>query len=81
MDYGGKFCYCPECLKREKQYGTPCGAFFEFLAEISREIKKDYPLLKIATLAYRKEQTEIPPKGLLFPDNFVVIFAPIDDNI
>ena len=81
MDYGGKFCHCPECLKKEKQYGTPCGAFFEFLAEISSQITKFYPELKIATLAYRKEQTEIPPKNLIFPENFLVIFAPIDDNI
>ena len=81
MDYGGKFCYCPECLKKEKQYGTPCGAFFEFLAEISAGVQKDFPKLKIATLSYRKEQTEVPPNGLKFPDNFVTIFAPIDDNI
>ena len=81
MDYGGKFCYCPECLKKEQQYGTPCGAFFEFLAEISAGVQKDFPKLKIATLAYRKEQTEIPPNGLVFPDNFMTIFAPIDDNL
>lgn len=81
MDYGGKFCHCPECLKKEKQYGTPCGAFFEFLAEISAGVQKDFPKLKIATLAYRKEQTEVPPAGLKFPDNFVTIFAPIDDNL
>lgn len=81
MDYGGKFCYCPECLKKEQQYGTPCGAFFEFLAEISAGVQKDFPKLKIATLAYRKEQTEVPPNGLVFPDNFITIFAPIDDNV
>ena len=81
MDYGGKFCHCPECAKKEQQYGTPCGAFFEFLAEISAGVQKDFPKLKIATLGYRKEQTEIPPNGLIFPDNFVIIFAPIDDNV
>ena len=81
MDYGGKFCHCPECTKKEEQYGTPCGAFFEFLAEISAGVQKDFPKLKIATLGYRKEQTEIPPNGLIFPDNFVIIFAPIDDNV
>lgn len=81
MDYGGKFCYCPDCLAKEKKYGTPCGTFFEFLADISNQLKNDYPKLKIATLIYRKEQTEVPPQGLIFPENFVAIFAPIDDNV
>ena len=81
MDYGGKFCYCSECMAKEKKYGTPCGAFFEFLADISAKLKNDFPKLKIATLIYRKEQTEIPPSGLIFPENFVAIFAPIDDNV
>lgn len=81
MDYGGKFCYCPECLAKEKKYGTPCAAFFEFLADISSRLNPSFPKLKIATLIYRKEQTEVPPEGLIFPENFVAIFAPIDDNV
>ncbi len=81
MDYPGHFCCCPECTALEKKYGTPCGAFFEFLAELSSSVKKEMPKAKIASLLYRKEQTEKPPAGLVFPDNFIGIFAPIDDNI
>ncbi len=81
MDAPGRFCECSVCTKLAEKYQSPCGAFFEFLIELAAAVRKDIPQAKIATLLYRKDQTEKPPVGLKFPDNIVGIFAPIDDNI
>ena len=81
MDAPGRFCECSGCRKAAEKYKTPCGAFFEFLIELADAVRKDMPQAKIATLLYRKDQTEKPPVGLTFPENVAGIFAPIDDNI
>ena len=80
MDAPGKFCFCSGCKALEEKYRTPCGAFFEYLAELSLEVKKEIPGAMVATLLYRKEQTEKPPANLKMPENFLGIFAPVDAN-
>lgn len=80
-DVPGAFCRCPECKALEKQYETPAGAYYDYLPEMCEAVKRDYPEILISTLAYRKQQTENFPKGIVkFPDNFVCDFAPVDDN-
>ena len=39
-----------------------------------------FPNVYITTLAYRKAQSEVPPRNVMFPENFIVDFAPVDDN-
>ena len=81
MDAPGRFCECPDCRKAAEKYQTPCGTFWEFLIELANAVRKEMPQAKVATLLYRKDQTEKPPVDLKFPENLVGIFAPIDDNI
>lgn len=79
-DMGGAFCCCPECVALEKKYGCPGGPLFECLAEICNTFQEKYPDVTFSTLLYRREQTQKPPQGLVFPSNFEGVFAPINDN-
>lgn len=80
-DVPGPFCFCPECQALEKKYGTKAGPFIDYLPELCATVAKELPELKISTLAYRKEQSEVPPKGIAkMPDNWICDFAPVDDD-
>jgi len=80
-DSPGKFCHCPGCTALEKQYKTPCAAYFLYLIELANEVKEKFPENKISFLVYRKDQTQIPPAGIdRLPDNLIPVFAPIDDD-
>jgi hypothetical protein len=81
MDWPGKFCYCTGCQALEKKYQCDGGPLYDFLLEASKTAAK-YPGVYISTLAYRKKQSEFPPvmEGKL-PDNLIIIFAPIDDDV
>ena len=82
-DFARNLCCCPQCRALEKKYQCPGGPLFDFILEACEYLKKNHPGKGIYTLAYRKEQTEIPPTlaGGKFPDNFSLIFAPIDDDV
>ncbi len=80
-DTPGRFCHCANCLALEKKYGCIGGPLFDFLLEFCPVAERQYPGKLISTLVYRKDQTQKPPKSISkFPDNFVPVFAPIDDN-
>ncbi|OQA88662.1 MAG: hypothetical protein BWY31_00260 [Lentisphaerae bacterium ADurb.Bin242] len=80
-DVPGPFCFCPECQALEKKYGTKAGPFIDYLPELCAVVAKELPELKISTLAYRKGQSEVPPKGIAkMPDNWICDFAPVDDD-
>ena len=80
MDWTGAFCDCADCRALVQHEGTPGAPLFDYLVELGPQVKQRYPEASISTLAYRKEQSEIPPRTLRLPDNVVIIFAPIDDN-
>jgi hypothetical protein len=80
-DTPGRFCWCEACQALEKKYGTPGGPLLDLLLSYSPEAAKRYPDQKLLMLAYRKRQTELPPKKLeRLPDNVIPTFAPIDDD-
>ena len=80
-DVPGKFCFCKGCLALEKKYRTEAGPLIDFLLEFCPIAAEKYPGKWITALAYRKNQSEKPPAGIeKMPDNFVPVFAPIDDN-
>ena len=80
-DMPGPFCYCPECEALVKKYQTNGAPVFLFVKELAESVKKDFPNVLIHTFAYRKAQTEFPPVELVFPDNVVVNFCPLDDDM
>ena len=79
-DTPDRFCWCPDCLALEKKYGAIGGPLFDFFMEFCPVAAKKYPGKYITTLIYRKGQTQKPPKNVRFPENFMPVFAPIDDN-
>ena len=80
-DSPGRFCYCKECLAREKEYSCIGGPFFDYLLELSKIVKEKHPRNNICFLVYRKGQTQKPPANIRkLPDNLMPIFAPIDDD-
>lgn len=83
QDWPGAFCCCPECRKLERQYGCTAGPLLDFLRELCPKVKEKFPEVWISTLAYRKGQSEVPPvlpDGETMPENFLCVFAPIDDD-
>ncbi|MCC6579493.1 MAG: DUF4838 domain-containing protein [Phycisphaeraceae bacterium] len=80
MDVPKEFCECPRCQAMVQRDGTPGAPLFDYLVELCNVVKEKYPKAWISTLGYRQSQTQTPPKGRALPDNFAVVFAPIDKN-
>ena len=80
-DTPGEFCQCEGCKTLTAKYGTPAGPLVDFMLEFCPRAEKEHPGKIVMCLAYRKKQTQPPPKGIeRMPDNFMPDFAPIDDN-
>ncbi len=82
FDRPGKFCHCEACLALEQRYQTPGGPLFDYLIELCDVLNLEYPETRVKTLAYRRSQTQIPPRlleGETLPSNLIVAFAPIED--
>ena len=80
-DTPGRFCECPGCVALMEKYGSNAGPLVDVFLEFCPVAAKLYPHHRFMTLAYRKAQTQHPPKNLAaMPDNFVPDFAPIDDD-
>ncbi len=76
-DIAYKLCYCPDCTKLEKEYGTPGAVILLALADIASRNKD----ITFRTLAYQRSQTQHPPKKEInIPDNLIIIFAPINGD-
>jgi len=83
-DNPGKFCFCPACQELEKKYRSPGGPLFDYLIELCNQLKTDHPQIMISTLAYRRDQSQVPPalpEGQRLPDNLIVVFCPVSDSI
>ncbi len=81
-DVPGSLCHCPECKKLEERYGCIAGPLYEYLLECCPQVANVLPDIKISTLAYRKAQSEFPPKNIArMPDNWICDFAPVDDDM
>ena len=81
-DVGEKYCECPECVKLEEKYQSPGGAYFDYLIELSHRLKEREPTARLKGVAYRRIQSQNPPvlpDGVRFADNFIILFAPIED--
>lgn len=79
-DVPGRFCHCAKCKKLEQKYQAPCGPLIDYLIEAVPQITTVYPEAYVRTLAYRKDQSEIPPKVSKLPKHLIIVFAPIDSD-
>ena len=78
-----RFCHCGPCTELMDQYESPGGPLYDYLIELCEELETSKPEVRVATLAYRRDQTQIPPTlpaGETLPSNLVIDFAPIEDN-
>ncbi|HUT95309.1 MAG TPA: DUF4838 domain-containing protein [Thermoguttaceae bacterium] len=81
-DRPGRFCHCLDCIALEDRYGSPGGPLYDYLIELCATLQREHPATMVKTLAYRRSQTQIPPRlpaGEKLPDNLIVAFAPIED--
>ena len=80
-DTPGRFCSCAGCVALEEKYGTPAGPLLDITLEIAPEVAAAYPKIRLLLDAYRKAQTQSPPRHLdRLPSNVYVRLAPIDDD-
>ncbi len=80
-DWPGPFCFCEDCKQLEEKYGCTGGPLYDYILEACPEVAKELPDIRISTLAYRKAQSEAPPRGIdKMPDNWICDFAPVDDD-
>ena len=81
-EFGGTFCFCPECKALEKKYGTAGAPLFDYLKELGEKLLKERPGAYVHFLSYRRTQTQKPPNEAFgkFPDNVIPVFAPIDGD-
>ena len=81
-DRPGRFCHCEECTALEAKHQTPGGPLFDYVIELANTLKRDHPAARVKTLAYRRSQTQKPPRlpqGDRLPGNLIIDFAPIED--
>ncbi len=66
-------CLCENCVASNELYGSS-GTLLNFVNRMAADLRKDYPNLKVETLAYI--HTEEPPKGGVVPaENVMVRFC------
>ena len=64
------YCQCPECRKLLKKYGAKSGLLLHFINQVADIIHKEYPDIKITTLAYI--HTEKAPQNIKAGKNILV---------
>ena len=80
-DTDGAFCHCEGCKALVAKYGSEGGPLYDFMLAFCPRAESLFPSNKVMVLAYRRNQTQRPPRGVSrFPSNFMPNFAPIDDN-
>ncbi len=82
-DTPGRLCHCGPCNALMEQYQSPGGPLYDYLLELCGELETTHPEVRVASLAYRRDQTQIPPTlpaGATLPSNLVIDFAPIEDS-
>ena len=70
---GFPFCDCKECKKITDVEGSAAGPLIVFINKIADAIAKDYPNVKVSTLAYM--DTTMPPKTIKPRDNVVIVLC------
>ncbi|MBO7147669.1 MAG: DUF4838 domain-containing protein [Lentisphaeria bacterium] len=75
-DIAYNMCFCKNCQDLQKQYKAEGAPLFLAVAEIARK----NPHISFRTTAYQRGQTQRAPKGIQFPDNISLVFAPINGD-
>lgn len=70
------WCQCDTCKALDDQEGSPAASFIRFVNTIAEDIEKDYPNIRIDTLAY--QYTRKPPKTLRPRPNVIIRLCSIE---
>lgn len=69
-------CQCAQCKALDDAEGTPMGSLLKFVNAIAVDIEKDYPNIRLDTLAY--QYTRRPPKTIRPRRNVIVRLCSIE---
>ena len=69
-------CHCEKCKAIDDAEGTPMGSLLTFVNAIAEDIEKDYPNVRIDTLAY--QYTRKPPQHLRPRKNVIIRLCSIE---
>jgi hypothetical protein len=69
-------CECAECKSVDEAEGSPAGSLLKFVNAIAESIEKDYPNVRIDTLAY--QYTRTPPRTIRPHRNVIVRLCSIE---
>lgn len=69
-------CTCEKCRKTDEEEGSPAGSMIRFVNRIAEALEKDYPRLRIDTLAY--QYTRRPPRITRPRHNVIVRLCSIE---
>ncbi len=69
-------CQCARCKALDDAEGTPMGSLLAFVNAIAADIEKDYPHIRIDTLAY--QYTRKPPKTIRPRPNVIIRLCSIE---
>ena len=72
----GKWCHCEQCKALDDAEGSPAASLLRFVNAIADDIAKDYPNIRIDTLAY--QYTRKPPKTLRPRPNVIIRLCSIE---
>ncbi len=70
------WCQCDQCKAFDDQEGTPAASLIRFVNTIAEDIERDYPNIRIDTLAY--QYTRKPPKTLRPRANVIIRLCSIE---
>ena len=72
----GKWCQCDRCKALDDAEGSPAASLLQFVNAIAENIERDYPNIRIDTLAY--QYTRKPPKTIRPRPNVIIRLCSIE---
>jgi len=72
----GKWCQCDQCKALDDAEGSPAASLLRFVNAIAEDIQKDYPRIRLDTLAY--QYTRKPPKTIRPRPNVIIRLCSIE---
>jgi hypothetical protein len=70
------YCQCDQCKALDEAEGSPSASLLKFVNAVAEDIEKDYPQVRIDTLAY--QYTRKPPKTIRPRPNVIVRLCSIE---
>jgi hypothetical protein len=72
------YCQCPECTAAANRMGNQTDLVLDFVNEVARAVKKEFPKFKVVTLAYR--YTTDPPVTVKPDENVIISLCTVSCN-